>query len=235
MRCDTQHIDCSHARGHQRLVRIAERRVGDQRQLAVQHVLCDGFGAFRVQDLPHAVGRCFEFDWWRCRLAQQFWPLASGDLRIAVDDDVADEFQQLRTVTAVGPQLQQLRRFVHETRVVVAVRETRIRYQRRQECEIRFNAAHAKLTEPTQHAIRCFRFRNAQCRNLDQKTVVMPADDSTGVSRAGIEANAGAGRTAIGHNVAVIRNETVARILGRHAALDRGATHPDVILRRYAG
>ena len=57
-------------------------------------------------------------------------------------------------------------------------------------------------------------------RDFDEQGIVTRRDDSTGISRAGIEADAGAAAAAVVVDFAGIRHEVVLRILGRDAALD---------------
>ena len=231
VRRDSQHVRRTHAGRHERLVRIAEGRVRDQRNLARLHVLGDRFGTVRVENLAHAFGRGLQLDLRRGRLLQCLRHLAAGNLGIPVHHDLADVMQQLRTVAAVRFHIQQFRRFVDEAGVVITLDETRVRYECIQEREVRFDAAHPELAQPAEHAVRRLRLGNAGRRDLHEQAVVVTADDGAGVSRTGIEADAGPRRAAIGDDMAVVGDETVARILRRHAALDRRSAHPDVLLR----
>ena len=95
MRCDTkfgdrQHVVGADARGQQRLVRVAERGVGEQQALLLQRPLGELFGPELQQQLARArraarVGSCARHaarrERARARLALR--------RRIAVDDHVA--------------------------------------------------------------------------------------------------------------------------------------------------
>jgi uncharacterized membrane protein len=109
VRRDAQHVRRAHARSHERLVRVAKCRIGDQRDLAVSHELSNSLRAIPIEDLPYAIGRLLQPD------GRSSWPLqhprhlASGNLGIAVHDNLADVVQQLRTMVAIGSQFEQIR------------------------------------------------------------------------------------------------------------------------------
>src|SRR5690606_31049222 len=94
--------------------------------------------------------------------------------------------------------------------------------------EVRRHAADAELAERALHALDRLRWRRRPGRDLFQKRIVEAGDNRAGIGRAAVEADAEAGRAAIGGDAAVIRDEILLRVFGRDAALQRVAVELDV-------
>ena len=91
-----QHVIGAHARGEQRLMRVAEGGVGDQQPLLFQRPFREFFRAQFQQQLARARRRRLLVVVGRRRRRRQRRPRrVTFGLRIAVDDDVAEERQQL--------------------------------------------------------------------------------------------------------------------------------------------
>ena len=100
---DRQHVVGAHARRQQRLVRVAERGVGDQQPLFFPRPLGEFLRAQLLQQLPRAWRR--RSDRGVCGIARgfaHFRALASLHFRIAIDDHVAQIREQLGGAVARG-------------------------------------------------------------------------------------------------------------------------------------
>ena len=126
----------------------------------------------------------------------------------------------LRGAILAARQLEQLRRLVDEARRAAAGQKRRVRDQVDQERNVRLDAADAEFLQAALHAPGGVGEAQAVGRHLDQQRIVERRDDGAGKRGAGVEADAQAAGRAIIAEPAVIGQEIVRRILGRHAALD---------------
>jgi hypothetical protein len=130
--------------------------------------------------------------------------------------------------------VKQLRRLFDEARRVVTAGEARVRDELVEEAQVGDHAADAKLPQCAVHARDGLLGRRRPRRHLHQQRVVGAGDDRAAVGGAGIEPDAEAGRTAVGGDLAVVRDEVVFGILGGDAALQGVGADADVGLRRHA-
>ncbi len=234
---DRQHVGRAHARGQQRLMAVAQRGVGDQHLLLVEHPLREAGRAQRLQPLPRAVGhRAAAVHLGQHRLGQwQRGQRAAGHLGVAVHRGLGQEAQQLGRAVAARGELQQLGRFLDEARRDLAGRKVRMVDHVLQELQVGGDTADAELAQRPVHALAGLDRRRRPGRHLDQQRVVVRRDHGAGVGRATVEPDPEASRAAVGRQAAVVGQEAVLRVLGRHAALQRVASQRNVGLQRHAG
>ena len=109
---DRQHVVGAHARRHQRLVRVAERRVGDEQAL----LLAASTRRISSARVRAAAGACpaaapaLRSHAGSGAASSGCCGLVALRVRVAVDDDVAEEVEQLRRAVAARLELEQLRR-----------------------------------------------------------------------------------------------------------------------------
>ena len=89
-----------------------------------------------------------------------------------------------------------------------------------QERDVRLDAADAEFLQAALHAPGGVDEAQAVGRHLDQQRIVERRDDRAGEGRAGVEADAHAAGRAVMAEPAVVGQEVVGRVLGRHPALD---------------
>ena len=111
-----QHVVGAHARGQQRLVRIAERRVGDQQALLRRGSTRRTSPARARRSNCRVPARRRDCDRAAARGAARMrvGPRLARHLRIAVDDHVAEIGEQLGGAIAARREVEQLRRLVEE-------------------------------------------------------------------------------------------------------------------------
>ena len=149
-----QHVVAADARGHQGLMRVAEGRVGDEQPFLFRGPFGKFFRAKFKQQLAGAFGR---FELVVAHRGGGRRP-HSGDfvtlgLRVAVDDDVAEEVQQPGRAVAARFEGEQLRRGVNQSGGCPAGLEDRVVDEVFQEREVRFHAANAELAQRAVHAL----------------------------------------------------------------------------------
>ena len=103
-----------------------------------------------------------------------------------------------------------------------------------EEAQVGRHAADAELPQRAVHARDRVLRRRRPRGHLHEQRVGTTRDDRAGVCGAGVEPDAEAGGAAIRRDAAVVRDEIVLRIFGRHAALHRVAVEADVLLLRHA-
>ena len=230
-----RHVTGAEAGREQRLVGIAESRIGEQHRALLEHPLRELLRAQFVEALLRAVRRRLgEAHLRRPRIDGARRAGTPGDLGIAVHDHVGDEPQQARRAVALARVAEEFRRVVDEPGRVVGVAELRVRDHLVQEAQVRDHAAHAKFPQRAVHARdRLVRGRRPD-RHLHQQRVVGARDDRARVGRARVETDSESRGAAIGGDPAVVGNEGILRVLGRDPALHRVAVDADVGLRRHA-
>ena len=97
-----------------------------------------------------------------------------------------------------------------------------------EEGNVRLDAADAEFLQAALHAAGGIDETQTVRRHLDQQRIVKRRDDRAGERRAGVEADAHAAGGAIIAQPAIIGQEVVGRVLGRHAALDGVAVRADL-------
>ena len=209
---------------------VAHGGVGDQRTLLGAHPFGERIGTIGIETLLGA-GRRLDAEG-RRRHDQRLLRGARPAARVgmAVDGDVGDVGEELGGAVLPLDRFEQLRRFVDETRRVAGVAERRMGDDVLEEGEIGGDAANAEFAERPVHARhRLLRIRGPR-GDLLQQRIVEARDHRAGIGRAAIEADAEAGRAAIGGDTAIVRNEVVLRVLGGDAALEGVAVEADLAL-----
>ena len=100
--------------------------------------------------------------------------------------------------------------------------------------EVGRNTADAELAQCAIHPLDGFLGRRRPGGHLLEQRIVEAGDHRARIGGAAIKANAEAGRTAIGSDTAIIRNEVLFRVFGGDPALQRMTVELDVVLRRHA-
>jgi hypothetical protein len=230
---DRHHVPRAHARREQRLVRIAHRRVGQERPLLSLDPLDDLAGSTLGEDLRRAGRRRLRGHGRhrrRCTLGR-LQPLVAPHRGMAVHDDVREIRQQLRRAVLAARDLEQLRRVVEEPCPRLAAHEGLVLEHVLQEREVRLDAADAELAQRAPSLLGRVLERRAVGDALDEQRVVVARNDRAGQAVAAVEPQPEPARSAVGHDRARVRQEVVLRVLGRDAALDREAARLHVVLR----
>ena len=152
------------------------------------------------------------------------------DFGVAVDEYVADELQQARGTVTPRAEGEELGRVVHEAGGVDAGPEARVRDQRLQERQVGLDAPDPELAKRAVHPADCLVVRRRPCGHLLEQRVVERGDDRRGVGRAAVQADAEAGRLAVGADTSVVGDEVVFGVLGGDPALHRRAVEPHTLL-----
>src|SRR5216683_5624911 len=148
---DRRHVVGPDASDHQRLVRIAKRRVGYQKSLLRSRPFRKFFGAELVQQLPRSSGRLARYvigdrscpDRLRPRLARDFW--------ISVYHHFAEVTQELRRPILQRSELEQRGRFVEKRSGYSARLKALVVHDVNQERNVRFYSANAELAQAAVH------------------------------------------------------------------------------------
>ena len=218
----------AHARGKQRLVRIAEGRLGDgERSLFAQRA-GESFRAKLEQTLARARGR----------LLGQIGggKLESGGDRQrvvavgAVDGDVDQPVQHLRAAVLGLPPAQQLGPLVDERRRQVADEESRVFEHSLQEWDVGRDPADAELGKRTPGPQHGGAEVAPAAGEFCEHRVEVRADLGSCRGRAPIEPDAGTARRPVGRDLAGVGTEPLSGIFGRDAALQCGTSKSDVLL-----
>ena len=229
---DRHHVVGAHARGQQRLMSVAEGRVGQQQALLGVHPARQPFGAGFVQNLPGAAGR-LPGDVRRNR--RRIHPLGHGlalHRGISVHRDVAHVTQQAGGAVAPRNKVEQGRRFFQPARGDAPGLKIRMADHIFQEGNVAFDAADAEFAQAAIHALAGLLEVAAPGSCLDEQGIIIRGNHGAVIGRAGVQANAEARRRTIGGDLAVIGREVVGRVLGRDAALQRVAVERHLVLRR---
>ena len=96
-----------------------------------------------------------------------------------------------------------------------------------EERDVRLHAADAELLQTSLHPPRGILEAQSARRDLHQQGIVEGGNDRTAEGGAGVEPDADATGRAVRGQPAVVRHETVRRVFGRHAGLDREALRQD--------
>ena len=232
---DAGNIMRAHARGEQRLMPVAHRRVRHQHLCLFAHPRREPFRAERVEKLLRAAGNsAIEIGHDRGRRVL-LGHRPAARLGMAVDTDVGEVVQELGRAVLALDLREQFRRRVDEPRRIAAVAKARVVDDRLEEGEVGRHAADAEFAQRAVHAGYRLVRRRRPGSDLLQQRIVETRDDRARIGGAAVEADAETGRAAIGGDAAVVRDEIVLGILGGDAALQGVAVQPDVGLRRNAG
>ena len=100
-----------------------------------------------------------------------------------------------------------------------------------EERNVGLHAADAELAQGAVHALAGFREVSAPARDLHEQRIVVRRDHRAAVGRCPVEPDAEAGGRTVGVDLAVIGDEVVRGVFGRHAALEGEAVERDLVLR----
>ncbi|MPL71091.1 hypothetical protein SDC9_16859 [bioreactor metagenome] len=217
------HVDRAHPGRQERLVAVTHRGVGQQQPLLRLHPVGHRLRPFGLEQLPGA-GTDRALDLGQARracLGRRLRP-ARG-LGMAVHRDVGDVGQDLGAAVAPLLELEELGRGVDELRRVAHAQESRVLEQVDDEVDVGAHAADAELAQRAVHAVDGLVGGLRPGGHLHQQAVVIAGDDAARIGGAAVEPDPHAGRGAIGGDAAVIGDEVVLRVLGRHPALQRMA------------
>ena len=231
-----QHVVRAHAGGKQRLVRIAQRGVGDQQLGLLPHPAGKALGAQGLQALLVACRRRHI----RIRLRRhahlhmtQIRRRTSLHVGLTVDDDIAQILQQACGPVAPCGEVEELRRVVDEAGGDAPCPEVRVLDDVLDELQVGGQAADAELAQRPVHPADGLLLRGAPGRDLDQQRIVVRRDDRAAESGAAVQADPEAGRTAVGRHPAIVGREAVLGVFGGDAALQRVAIEADLFLSRH--
>ena len=173
------HVLAAHARGKQRLVCVAHGGVGETDALFVLEPVGETLGAAFNQDVAGALGRravdirrrqdrCFE------RTVRHF---PAFHFRVAVDDDFANEIEQLGCAILARCELEQLRRGVNEPCRAFAAGKQRVTNHVVHEHQVGGQPANAELGERAMHARNGFIRVIGPGGDFHQQGIVIRGDD----------------------------------------------------------
>ena len=230
-----EHVEAAHARGHERLVGVAEGGVGDEQALLLERPLGEFLRAQLEQQVARALGqRGGQVGLGQRRRVEGLGRLVSLGVRVAVDDDVAEEVQQLRGPVFPAAEGEELRRGVDERRGGLAAAELRVQDDVLEEGDVGLDPADPELRQRPVHAVHGDLVGLPGGDDLHEHRVVEGRDDRARVAHAAVEADAEAAGRAVGEDLAVVGGELVLRVLGGDAALDGVAVAGHLVLHRHA-
>ena len=164
-----QHVESPHPRGQKRLMRIAERRIGDQQTVVLDDPFAETPGAQFFELLPRARPRRLRFV--KLRDRRRLSRDADGlgfQQRVAIHEDVGQKSQQPRgPILALG-ELEQLGRLVQKPRRAFPGDKRGVGDQVKQERNVRFDAADTKLLQAAFHVSRRVDKASSPGNHLDQ-------------------------------------------------------------------
>jgi len=253
--CGMHQLLRAHARGEQRLVCVAVRRVREKRALVLAHRLGQTLGAALEQDLAPAVGlpvlaRGRGVGHRRLDRGDGLDVGNLGRIRaqlggVAVDGDVgkvaheALELEDVLLVALLGAlevprgagDLKQLGVLVDERGGDDARFEDRVREDVEQEGDVGLDAADARLLKRALHAAHHLLPVAARGGVLDEERVVVRLHHHARVADA-VHAHAEAGRVTVDGEGASVGGEVALGVLGGDAALHGDARRVDVLLQQ---
>src|SRR6266851_6223480 len=138
-------------------MRVAKRGVGDQQALFLARPRGELFRSELLQQLPRAGGRRDAAHARQDRWLQAFWDLLYFDLRVAVENYVAQVREQLSGAVAAGGDAKKFGRLVEKRSGDFAGAETRMIDDILQKRNVGLDAANAKLAQRAIHALASFR------------------------------------------------------------------------------
>ena len=186
---DGQHVVSAHTRGQQRLMGVAESRIGEQQPLLPGRPIGEAFGAQFAEQLAGAVGRVGRVVRRHGRSAYARGHWLAGHLRIAVDDHVRQVTQQLGGAVLARRELEEFGSFVDQARGDVARLEIRVVDHVLKKRNIGLDTANAELAQRAVHTLAGMRKLASPGRHLHQQRIVKRRDyrarDRPSLHRAG--------------------------------------------------
>ncbi len=210
---------------------VAEGRVGEEQPVLVTHPAGEALGAELLEEPARArIEDGAALGGGHRRRGEGPGLRMAGDGRVAVDQHLPDEGEQPGTPVLAGREVEELGGLVDEPGRDVAGQEGRVGDQGVEEEEVRLDPADPVLPQrpahPRDHLLR----RRRPGGDLLEQRVVGRGDHGADVGGPPVEADAEAGRLALGDDPPVVGDELVLRVLGRHPALQGVAAQPDVRL-----
>ena len=226
---DPREVARAHARREERLVRVAERRLGDGEGGLLAQRPREARGTQLLEALTRAGGsRGGEID--DGELAARL----DGERVVAVgavDRGVDQPRQHLRAAVLRFAAAEQLGPLIDEGRTQVARDERGVVQHRLQERDVRRDAADAELRERATGAGDRSREVASAARELGQHRVEVGADLRPRRGGAAVQAHTGTAGRAVGRDLAGVGTEALRGVLRRDAALQRGTAEADLVLR----
>ena len=149
-----EHIEAPHACGHERLVSVAEGRVGNEQSLLLE----SPFGKLLRPEFEEKVSGTLGKGCGQIGLGQRGWveglgrPVPLG-MRVAVDDDVAQEIKQFGGPVFAAAEGEEFGRGVDQRRRGLSAAELRMKNDVFEEGNIGFDPADPEFRESPVHAI----------------------------------------------------------------------------------
>src|SRR5260370_36588529 len=224
-----EQVEGTDTRSHQRLMSVAESRVGNQQAFFFS---CPGREFLRselLQELPSAGWR---FAGGSCR--NDWCVELAGDLlafhfRIAVEDDVAQIREQFGSAVTAAGETEKLGRVVEERGGDFAGAKLRVVHNIFDEGDIRFHTANAEFAEGAVHALAGFRQICAPSRDLDEQRIVIGGEHRAGIGGAPTETNTETCGGTISGNFPAVGGKVFLRGLGGHATLESRTIERNVL------
>ena len=214
---------------------VAEGGVGDEQALLLERPLGELLRTQLQQQVAGALGQRFgEVDLGQRGRFEDLGGLVSLGMRVAVDDHVAQEIEQLGGPVLAAAEGEELRRGVDQCGRRLATAELGVQDDVLEERDVGLDSADSELRERPVHAVHGDLVRLAGGDHLHEHRVVEGRDHRARIAHAAVEPDAEAAGRAVGEDLAVVGGELVLRILGGHPALDGVAVARHLILHRHA-
>ncbi len=227
-----QQVMRADARGHQRLVGVAEGGVSDQQAVFFAGPGGEFFRAELLQELART---------WRRLDAGNFWQGGGFErrqhglpfyFRIAVQDHVSEIGKNFCGTVAAARKFEQFGIVFEERGGDFTGAKLRVVHYILYEGDVRLYAADAKFAQRAVHALAGFGKVGTPGGHFDEERIVVGRELGTGVGGAAVETDAESGGRTIGGELAVVRREILVGVFGGYAALQCGAVERDVRLLR---
>ena len=241
-RRDARHVVGAHPRGQQRLVRVAERGVGDQQPFLSRTHGAEPLDTQLLQPLPRrrAVARhprhrrgpaAGHLAWW-LGLPPERRAAASLGASVGLPFTVISPMNSSSRVARSRRGANRNSAGVSSMKVVVQRPCWKVGWATTfcRNGMLVFTPRTRNSGEPSLQAAARLDEVEAPGGELDQQGVVERGDHRAGEGGAAIQADAEAGRGAVVRDPAVVGGEVVGRVLGRDPALDGVAAHLDRVL-----
>ena len=216
-----QHVMGADTGGHERLMGVAESRVGDEQALLGDRPLGEFLRAELKEQLARAIGRVqLEIAGGHDRRNERLGGTIALGVGIAVDDDVADEVEELGGAIVTGLEAEELGRSVDQRGRGLPRAEDRVGDDVLEEGNIGLHAADAEFAQHAAHALEGQIVALAAGNDLHQHGVVKRRDDRARETHRAVKTHAETAGRAIGLDATVVGHEFILGILGGDAALE---------------